>query len=98
MPTYEYLCGSCGHRFSTRQRITEDALRDCPECGEASLDRLVFPVGILKSGPSKVISGHAAARQEPDRAKLAVSDPKRFDRLIERERGAGGRLPVDVVD
>ena len=41
MPIYEYACGSCEHRFETIQRASEGVLRDCPECGEASLKKLL---------------------------------------------------------
>ena len=41
MPIYEYACGSCEHRFETIQKASEGALRDCPECGEASLKKLL---------------------------------------------------------
>jgi putative FmdB family regulatory protein len=35
MPTYEYLCEKCDHRFDFFQSITEKALRACPKekCG-----------------------------------------------------------------
>ena len=41
MPIYEYQCGSCGHVFETLQRISEDPLTDCPECGKPDLKKLV---------------------------------------------------------
>lgn len=31
MPTYDYLCKTCGHRFEHFQSITSDALAHCPE-------------------------------------------------------------------
>ncbi len=31
MPTYDYLCKTCGHRFEHFQSITSDALSHCPE-------------------------------------------------------------------
>jgi putative FmdB family regulatory protein len=34
MPTYEYQCGKCGHRFEVFQRIVDPPVRDCPKCGE----------------------------------------------------------------
>ncbi|MCB0712243.1 MAG: zinc ribbon domain-containing protein [Ignavibacteriae bacterium] len=36
MPTYDYLCKKCGHRFEHFQSITSDALTTCPisECIE----------------------------------------------------------------
>lgn len=41
MPTYEYLCSACGHNFEQVQKISEDALKDCPQCGKSELKRLV---------------------------------------------------------
>ena len=32
MPTYEYQCGKCGHRFSEFQRIVDPPIKDCPKC------------------------------------------------------------------
>ncbi len=40
MPTYEYRCAECGD-FEMTQRITEDALRECPHCGGKEIQRLV---------------------------------------------------------
>ena len=49
MPIYEYACGSCEHRFETIQRASEEPLRDCPECGEVALKKLLSaPVFRLK--------------------------------------------------
>jgi len=33
MPTYEYICRSCGHRFEVVRSIHDDALTECPDCG-----------------------------------------------------------------
>ena len=40
MPTYEYACKQCGHRFEQMQSITAKALKKCPECGKNALQRL----------------------------------------------------------
>ena len=32
MPTYDYQCDACGHQWELFQRITEDPIRQCPEC------------------------------------------------------------------
>ena len=39
MPTYEYRC-SKGHHFELFQRISEEPVKTCPECG-ASAERLL---------------------------------------------------------
>lgn len=41
MPTYEYECSSCKHRFEKFQSIRDSALRKCPACGRLKLRRLV---------------------------------------------------------
>ena len=41
MPTYDYLCDACGHRFEQFQSITASTLRKCPACGKAKLRRLI---------------------------------------------------------
>lgn len=49
MPTYDYKCENCG-TFEKVQKITEDALTECPECG-ASVHRLISKnIGIVLKG------------------------------------------------
>ena len=45
MPTYEYECGACGHRFEEFQSITAEAIRKCPACGAVKVRRLIGPGG-----------------------------------------------------
>ncbi|WP_126577811.1 FmdB family zinc ribbon protein [Tengunoibacter tsumagoiensis] len=49
MPTYEYLCQTCSHRFETWQKMTDEPLTICPECG-ASIRRVLFPAGVVFKG------------------------------------------------
>ncbi|MEM8816942.1 MAG: zinc ribbon domain-containing protein [Pseudomonadota bacterium] len=39
MPIYAYACKSCEHTLDALQKMSDDVLVDCPECGEASLKR-----------------------------------------------------------
>ena len=51
MPTYEYECAACGHRFEKFQSITAAALRKCPSCGRHRLRRLIGSgAGIIFKG------------------------------------------------
>jgi len=40
MPTYDYECDACGHAWELFQKITDDAVKKCPECGKKSARRL----------------------------------------------------------
>jgi putative FmdB family regulatory protein len=51
MPIYEYQCQACGHHVEVLQKISEDPLKDCPQCGQPQLSRLISAAGFrLKGG------------------------------------------------
>ncbi len=51
MPIYEYQCQACGHRLESLQKLSEEPLKDCPACGQPTLNRLVSAAGFrLKGG------------------------------------------------
>lgn len=51
MPTYEYVCSSCGHEWEIEQRITASALTTCPKCaGETAKRQVSGGSFILKGG------------------------------------------------
>jgi putative FmdB family regulatory protein len=41
MPTYEYACAACGHRFDEFQSISAEPLKKCPSCKKSRLERLI---------------------------------------------------------
>lgn len=41
MPTYEYACDACGHRFEEFQSIKAKPLTVCPKCKKKKVKRLV---------------------------------------------------------
>jgi putative FmdB family regulatory protein len=50
MPTYEYECRHCSHRFEISQKITDQALNKCPKC-KHKLHRLIGSgAGIIFKG------------------------------------------------
>ena len=51
MPIYEYQCKKCGHELEALQKISDTRLKDCPECDEPELKKLVSAAGFrLKGG------------------------------------------------
>jgi putative FmdB family regulatory protein len=49
MPTYAYRCSACAHEFEAVQKMSDDPLTTCPECG-APIKRVIFPAGIVFKG------------------------------------------------
>ncbi len=50
MPIYQYNCQSCGHQLEALQKITEDPLIDCPECGASALKKGVTAAAFRLKG------------------------------------------------
>jgi len=50
MPIYEYRCENCGHQLEALQKISDDELKQCPECDQPRLQRLISPVGFRLKG------------------------------------------------
>ncbi len=41
MPTYEYICKSCGHELEIFQSMKDGPKRKCPACGKNTLERKI---------------------------------------------------------
>lgn len=50
MPIYEYKCTACDHRLEKLQRMSDDPLKDCPECEKPELTKLVSAAGFRLTG------------------------------------------------
>lgn len=51
VPTYEYECDACGHRFEIFQKMGSPAQQSCPACKKRRLRRLIGSgAGIIFKG------------------------------------------------
>ncbi len=51
MPTYEYVCDSCSHKFEHFQMMSATPLKKCPQCTKMKLRRLIGTgAGIIFKG------------------------------------------------
>lgn len=49
MPTYEYRCEN-GHEFEAFQKMSDDALDACPECGAPAVRKISSGAGLVFKG------------------------------------------------
>ena len=63
MPTYEYECRNCGHRFELFQQMKDNPVSDCPRC-KGKVRRLIG------TGGSIVVKGGTNSRGGTDACPL----------------------------
>jgi putative FmdB family regulatory protein len=83
MPTYDYECSACGHRFEMFQSITARPARKCVKCGRLKAKRLIGTGGgIIFKGSGfyetdyRSESYRKAAKADADVASGGKSDVK----------------------
>lgn len=63
-----YRCTDCEHIFETQQRMTDDPLTDCPQCG-GKIRRVVNSVGVVFKGKGfYVTDNRGSTAQAPSAA------------------------------
>lgn len=51
MPIYEYQCESCHHELEALQKISDEPLQECPNCGKPTLRKKISAAAFrLKGG------------------------------------------------
>ena len=76
MPIYEYACASCDHHLEALQKISEDPLVFCPECGEESLKKMVSAAAfVLKGSGWYETDFKNSGKEKPKDAKASDEQP-----------------------
>lgn len=59
MPTYDYQCKACEHRFEQFQSITAAPIRKCPKCKKNKVQRLISTgAGLIFKGSGFYITDY----------------------------------------
>ena len=78
MPTYEYECDACKHKFDEFQSMSDPKLKKCPKCGKSKLRRL-FGTGaavIFKGSGFYQTDYRSKSYQDAAKAEKDSSSPK----------------------
>ena len=77
MPTYDYQCEACGHRFAKRQSFSDDPLTKCPECSRNKLQRLFGTGGaVIFKGAGFYETDYRRAGQTPEKGEGEATKPQ----------------------
>lgn len=88
MPTYQYACTTCDHRFEAVQKFTDNSLTTCPECS-GMLRKVYGSIGVVFKGSGfyrndargtgadngHSDAGHSDNGKEPVKATGGTPDP-----------------------
>jgi putative FmdB family regulatory protein len=79
VPTYQYACTACDHRFEAVQSFTDASLTECPACS-GNLRKVFSSVGIVFKGSgfyrtdSRSGGGGVAAKSDSSSSESGKSD------------------------
>ena len=85
MPTYEYKCAACGHKFEKFQSITAAPIKACPACKKNKAQRLIGTgAGLIFKGSGFYITDYRSekykeAAKADSGAAAPAADAKKSD-------------------
>ncbi len=56
MPIYAYKCSACGHAQDVLQKISDQPLTVCPQCGQSTYSKQVTAAGFQLKGSGWYVS------------------------------------------
>jgi putative FmdB family regulatory protein len=75
MPTYEYVCVSCGTHVEVYQKFSDEPLSECGVCG-GRLRKVFHPAGILFKGSGFYATDSRSGRSRASGAKSEGGESK----------------------
>jgi len=103
MPIYEYACKNCDHLLDALQKMSDDPLVDCPECGKPRLKRLIsaprfrlkgqgwYETDFKKDNQRNLSTGDDKSDKADKSDKTDKSD--KFDKSEKSEKKSGDSKP-----
>lgn len=106
MPTYEYECQECGHRFEAFQSMSDEPLTECEKCN-GPVKRLIFGgTGVIFKGSGFYVNDSSkagkqstqAAKSEGSEGSGTASEKKtdRKDDSSSEKKNEGKKEPAPV--
>lgn len=92
MPTYQYACTTCDHRFEEVQSFSDASLTDCPACS-GTLRKVFSAVGIVFKGSgfyrtdSRAGVGSTVAKAESSGSDGSSGSEKSTEKSAEKSAG-----------
>jgi putative FmdB family regulatory protein len=99
MPTYDYICDACEHSWELFQKITDDPVKKCPECGKKKAVRQ-FGTGaaIMFKGSGFYETDYRSdsykKSAEADKSKTSASKDSKASSTSSEKKSSGADKPA----
>ncbi len=94
MPTYEYECDKCGHRFEVFQTMTEKPRKRCPKCRGKVRRLLGGGSGMIFKGTGFYATDYRSKSYKEQKRKESGETPKKKDEAKGADqKRSGGSTP-----
>jgi putative FmdB family regulatory protein len=94
VPTYQYACKACEHRFDAVQSFSDPSLSECPECGGV-LRKLYGSVGVVFKGSGFYRTDSRASSDAP--ATSSSSESKSESTSSKSDSGSGSAAKKETA-
>lgn len=87
MPTYDYACSGCGHRFERFESINDDAPKACPECSRKRARRMIgMGAGLIFKGSGFYATDSKRSGAKPDEGVKKSEGEKKVEKVEKVEK------------
>ena len=97
MPTYDYRCRKCGHRYELFHRITDETPKRCPLCRGRSERVPAGGGGLLFKGSGFYITDYRSASYK-EKARGEKGEARSADSKAGEGKPSGGKKPAAGPD
>lgn len=98
MPTYDYQCSGCGQAFEVFQRMSDDPVSNCPDCGASARRRISGGAGFIFKGEGFYITDHRSQEYRDRAAADAGKEPVAASGAKASGDGAGESTKKDEAE
>ena len=95
MPTYDYLCSTCGHRFEVVHGLSSPAPERCPRCGARTLRKAFSPPTFHFKGSGWAKKERNSAANRKAAVKSGDEAPSTTDAKVSTDKPAADRAGGD---
>jgi putative FmdB family regulatory protein len=86
MPTYDYACAGCAHRFERFESINDDGPKECPQCGRKRARRMIGTgAGLIFKGSGFYTTDYKRPGAKPAEGGKKTEGEKKVEKVEKKE-------------